>query len=85
MEAMTWKSVRVGAAVGAAAGALFGLAVVLFGDCEGPDCVRQRIVGVLAHVALGVPVGAALGLAGGAARGRLGRLARRESREAPRR
>lgn len=70
-----WKGVRIGAVVGASAGALFGLAVVLFADCAGPDCTRERIFGILAHAGIGTPIGAALGLAGASAAGLLRRRA----------
>jgi hypothetical protein len=39
---------------------LFGLAVVSFADCTGPDCTYRRIVGVVGHAAGG-------GVAGGTA------------------
>jgi len=51
-----------GLTIGVALGGLFGLAVVSFADCAGPDCTHQRLVGVLAHAA-GVGVaGATAGL-----------------------
>ena len=50
-----------GLAIGAALGGLFGLAVVSFADCAGPDCTYQRVVGVFGHAA---GVGAAGALAG---------------------
>jgi hypothetical protein len=48
-----------GLAIGLALGGLFGLAVVSFADCAGPDCTYQRVVGVLAHAA-GVGVAGAI-------------------------
>ena len=48
-----------GLAIGLVLGGLFGLAVVSFADCAGPDCTYQRVVGVLAHAA-GVGVAGAL-------------------------
>jgi hypothetical protein len=51
-----------GLTIGVALGGLFGLAVVSFADCAGPDCTYQRVVGVFAH-AVGVGVaGATAGL-----------------------
>ena len=47
-----------GAAIGAVAGALLGLAVVSFADCGGPTCNQERVVGVLATTAAGAGVGA---------------------------
>ena len=70
---MIWRWVRAGALVGAAAGALFGLAVVGFADCEGPHCTRERVLGVLAHIGLGLPPGALLGLGAALLRRGLGR------------
>ena len=49
-----------GLTTGTALGGLFGLAVVSFADCAGPDCTYQRIVGVVGHAAGG-------GVAGGTA------------------
>jgi hypothetical protein len=47
-----------GLTIGVALGGLFGLAVVSFADCAGPDCTYQRVVGVFAH-AVGVGVASA--------------------------
>ena len=40
-----------GLTIGMALGGLFGLAVVSFADCAGPDCTYQRVVGVVGHAA----------------------------------
>ena len=42
-------------------GAAFGLAVVLFADCAGPTCARERVLGVAMHAAIGAGVGLVLG------------------------
>jgi hypothetical protein len=55
-----------GLTIGSALGGLFGLAVVSFADCAGPDCTYQRIVGVVAHTAGGGVAGATSGLLVGA-------------------
>jgi hypothetical protein len=41
----------IGLTIGIALGGLFGLAVVSFADCAGPDCMHQRMLGVVAHAA----------------------------------
>jgi hypothetical protein len=51
-----------GLTIGIALGGLFGLAVVSFADCAGPDCTYQRVVGVVAHAAGAGVVGATAGL-----------------------
>jgi hypothetical protein len=48
--------------MGGALGTLFGLAVVSFADCAGPNCGYDRIIGVLGHAAGGAGGGVALGL-----------------------
>lgn len=58
----TRRAARLGAGVGGALGALFGLAVVSFADCAGLNCTEERVIGVLAHAAAGAGVGVALGL-----------------------
>ena len=40
-----------GMTIGIVLGGLFGLAVISFADCAGPDCMYQRVVGVLGHAA----------------------------------
>ena len=50
-----------GAAVGAALGLLFALAVVSFADCAGPGCAGERLTGLAFHAALGAGLGAAVG------------------------
>jgi hypothetical protein len=42
-------------------GAAFGLAVVLFADCAGPTCARERVMGVALHAAIGAGIGLVLG------------------------
>ena len=42
-------------------GAAFGLAVVLFADCAGPTCARERVLGVAMHAAIGAAFGVVLG------------------------
>jgi ABC-type Fe3+-siderophore transport system permease subunit len=42
-------------------GAAFGLAVVLFADCAGPTCARERVLGVAMHAAIGLGLGLVLG------------------------
>jgi hypothetical protein len=54
------RPILAGLTVGSVLGGLFGLAVVSFADCSGPDCTYQRVVGVVAHAA-------GAGVAGGAA------------------
>jgi hypothetical protein len=55
------KAAGLGAGVGGALGASFGLAVVSFADCAGPNCAYERIIGVLGHTAGGAGAGGALG------------------------
>lgn len=47
--------------VGTLLGSAFGLAVVLFADCAGSSCARERVLGVLLHAAIGAGLGLALG------------------------
>jgi hypothetical protein len=56
------KAAGLGAGIGGALGASFGLAVVSFADCARPNCAYERIVGVLGHTAGGAGGGGALGL-----------------------
>jgi hypothetical protein len=49
------RLIVAGLTIGVVLGGLFGLAVVSFADCAGPDCLYQRMVGVSAH-AVGVGV-----------------------------
>lgn len=56
------KFTKVVAGVGAAAGALFGFAVVMFADCARPDCTYERVLGVAGHGAAGAGVGGIAGL-----------------------
>lgn len=51
-----------GMTIGIVLGGLFGLAVVSFADCAGPDCMYQRVVGVLGHAAGAGVAGATAGL-----------------------
>lgn len=60
------RGLRIGAWIGGAAGTLFAIAVVLFADCSGPDCLRERITGVLLHALAGAISGSILGFVGGA-------------------
>ena len=46
--------------MGGVLGASFGVAVVSFADCAGPNCAYERIVGVLGHAASGAAGGVAL-------------------------
>jgi len=59
---MPIRFIRAGAICGAIFGTLFGLAVVLFADCSGPDCTKERVLGVLMHAGIGLGAGAVLGL-----------------------
>ena len=52
----------MGLTIGIALGGLFGLAVVSFADCTGPDCTRQRVFGVVVHAAGAGVLGAAASL-----------------------
>jgi hypothetical protein len=52
----------IGVWIGGASATLFALAVVSFADCSGPDCARERVLGVLAHAVGGASGGALLGL-----------------------
>ena len=67
--------VRNGALIGGAAGTLFAVAVVCFADCAGPDCNRERMLGILLHLAAGLAIGAVIGLLGAVLRRMLRRTA----------
>ena len=56
------RAARLGAGVGGALGASFGLAVLSFAACAGLTCTEERVIGVLGHAAAGAGVGVALGL-----------------------
>ena len=61
-RAAAWRrALLLGAAIGAAAGALFALAVVSLADCAGPRCGYERVVGVLGHAAAGGAAGLLVG------------------------
>lgn len=64
------RAMLIGAGSGAAAGALFALAVISLADCAGPSCTYERVIGVAGHAAGGALLGAALGLVAAA----IGRL-----------
>ena len=59
---MLGRWIRIGAWVGGIPATLFAIAVVSFADCSGPDCARERVLGVLGHAAGGAAAGALLGL-----------------------
>lgn len=65
--------VSVGAAAGAVAGALFGLAVISIADCGGPGCNQERILGLIGTTAAGAAVGALGGVLVYAVRAAAGR------------
>lgn len=55
------RHLLVGAGIGAVAGAAFGLAVVSFADCGGPDCSGERVLGVASLTLGGAAIGALVG------------------------
>jgi hypothetical protein len=65
---------RIGAVIGGVAGGLFAVAVVSFADCSGPHCNRERVLGVLLHLGLGMGIGAAVALLAALGRSGLRRL-----------
>lgn len=56
------KATGLGAGVGGTLGALFGLAVVSFADCAGPNCAYEQLIGVLGHAVGGAGAGSVIAL-----------------------
>jgi hypothetical protein len=55
------RHLRIGAAAGGVAGALFGLWVISIADCGGPGCTGERVIGVAGNALDGAAVGALIG------------------------
>lgn len=55
------RHLRVGAGIGGAVGAAFGLWVITIADCGGPNCTTERVLGVASNAVGGAAIGALIG------------------------